>query len=67
MRTNALPQRDARDNPTGCCPRFDPAGWDGQHLNFAERDALLHGMTSRARRLEEPRRHVVPVQTPVLF
>ena len=37
MQTNALPKYDARDNPTGCCPRFDPAGWDGQDLNFADK------------------------------
>jgi hypothetical protein len=37
MQANALPKYDARDNPTGCCPRFDPAGWDGQDLNFADK------------------------------
>ncbi|MDX1294817.1 MAG: hydrolase [Sulfurimonadaceae bacterium] len=34
MRTNALPPYDISDNPTGCCPRFNPDGWDGQELHF---------------------------------
>lgn len=34
MQTNALPAYRADDNPTGCCPRFDPQGWDGQELHF---------------------------------
>jgi len=34
MNTNELPDYDASDNPTGCCPRFNPNGWDGQDLHF---------------------------------
>ena len=34
MQTNALPHYDASDNPTGCCPRFNPDGWDDQELHF---------------------------------
>jgi hydrolase family protein len=34
MRVNELPAYDARDKSTGCCARFDPAGWDRQELNF---------------------------------
>ena len=34
METNALPTYDTSDNPTGCCPRFDPEGWDRRHLHF---------------------------------
>ena len=34
MQTNALPHYDAGDNPTNCCPRFDPTGWDDQELHF---------------------------------
>lgn len=34
METNAFPQYDTSDNPTGCCPRFNPAGWDNQQLHF---------------------------------
>ena len=37
MQTNALPHYDAGDNPTGCCPRFDPKGWDDQELHFEEK------------------------------
>jgi len=34
MQTNALPHYDDTDNPTGCCPRFRPDGWDGRTLHF---------------------------------
>lgn len=34
METNATPFFDASDNTTGCCARFNPAGWDRQHLHF---------------------------------
>lgn len=34
MQTNSLPTYDGSDNPTGCCPRFNPAGWDDQELHF---------------------------------
>jgi hypothetical protein len=34
MQVNQLPRFDKSNNPTGCCPRFDPAGWDGQELTF---------------------------------
>ncbi|MGB8813474.1 MAG: hydrolase [Paracoccaceae bacterium] len=34
MDTNLTPFYDQSDNPTGCCPRFDPSGWDGQNLHF---------------------------------
>lgn len=34
MKTNALPDYDDSVNTTGCCPRFNPAGWDGQELHF---------------------------------
>ena len=34
MQTNALPEYDASDNPTGCCPRFNPEGWDDRDLHF---------------------------------
>jgi hypothetical protein len=37
METNALPRYDASDNPTNCCPRFKPEGWDGQELHFEEK------------------------------
>jgi hypothetical protein len=34
MQTNETPFYDTSDNPTDCCPRFKPEGWDGQHLHF---------------------------------
>jgi len=34
MKVNALPNYDMSDNPTGCCPRFKPEGWDGKELHF---------------------------------
>lgn len=34
METNLLPHYDDTDNPTGCCPRFNPEGWNGQELHF---------------------------------
>jgi hypothetical protein len=37
MQTNALPRYDASVNTTGCCPRFNPEGWDGQELHFDEK------------------------------
>ena len=37
MDDNALPTYDTGDNPTGCCPRFDPAGWDDQELQFVDK------------------------------
>jgi len=37
MKTNALPKYDATDNPTNCCPRFNPDGWDNQELHFKDK------------------------------
>jgi hypothetical protein len=34
MQTNQTPFYDASVNTTGCCARFNPAGWDGQKLHF---------------------------------
>lgn len=34
METNVLPKMDMSENPTGCCPKFNPEGWDGRRLNF---------------------------------
>ena len=34
MKTNAVPHFDDSVNTTGCCPKFDPEGWDGQDLHF---------------------------------
>ncbi len=34
MKTNEFPKYDASINTTGCCPKFNPEGWDGQELHF---------------------------------
>jgi len=36
MRENALPHYDDSINTTGCCPRFNPEGWDGRELHLRE-------------------------------
>jgi hypothetical protein len=33
MQLNQVPKL-SKDNPTGCCPRFNPNDWDGQTLQF---------------------------------
>lgn len=37
MHTNALPIYDSSVNTTGCCPKFNPEGWDGQKLHFKDK------------------------------
>ena len=37
MKTNTLPKYDSSDNPTNCCPRFKPDGWDEQELHFEDK------------------------------
>ncbi len=37
MQANATPFYDASDNPTACCPRFNPDGWDDQELHFDDK------------------------------
>lgn len=37
METNQTPFYDQSVNTTGCCPRFDPKGWDGQDLHFKDK------------------------------
>lgn len=34
MELNKTPRYDDSDNPTGCCPRFEPEPWDDQELHF---------------------------------
>jgi hypothetical protein len=40
MEINALPKYDMSDNPTGCCPKFKPEGWDEQELSFQDKRFL---------------------------
>jgi hypothetical protein len=37
MELNQIPAYDETDNPTGCCPRFHPEGWDEQELRFDDK------------------------------
>jgi len=37
MELNTLPKYDMSDNPTNCCPRFKPEGWDGEELHFKDK------------------------------
>jgi len=37
MEINALPKYDMSDNPTNCCPRFNPEGWDEKDLHFKDK------------------------------
>tara|TARA_E500000305_G_scaffold108073_1_gene109576 strand:- start:5697 stop:6263 length:567 start_codon:yes stop_codon:yes gene_type:complete len=37
MRINELPHYDMSINTTGCCPKFNPEGWDGQDLHFRDK------------------------------
>ena len=34
MQTNVVPTIDLSINTTGCCPKFNPEGWDDQTLHF---------------------------------
>lgn len=37
METNVLPKMDMSEISTGCCPEFNPEGWDGRHLHFKDK------------------------------
>ena len=37
MKINELPRYDMSINTTGCCPKFNPEGWDGQDLHFRDK------------------------------
>ncbi len=38
MNINALPHYDQSINTTGCCPKFNPEGWDAQELHFENKE-----------------------------
>jgi len=40
MQTNQLPHYDVSVNTTGCCPKFNPEGWDDQVLHFKDKPFL---------------------------
>lgn len=37
MDINKLPHYDVSDNPTGCCPRFNPDVWENVELHFHDK------------------------------
>lgn len=37
MATETLPRFNMDKSKTGCCPRFDPTGWDNEEFEFRER------------------------------
>ena len=46
MQTNTLPHYDDTENTTGCCPKFNPEGWDGRTLHF--KDKLFARATTKS-------------------
>ena len=47
MQTNSFPTYDVTVNTTGCCPRFNPEGWDNRHLHF-DRKKFVRAVTRSA-------------------
>ena len=41
MQTNALPKYDMSVNTTGCCPKFNPEGWDSTALHFEDKPFVV--------------------------
>lgn len=37
QRTSNLPLLDMSTSTTGCCPKFDPAQWDGKVFEFHDK------------------------------
>lgn len=37
MQTNTVPKYDPSINETGCCPKFNPVGWDDRILHFEDK------------------------------
>lgn len=46
MKTNELPRYDTSVNTTGCCPKFNPEGWDGQSLHLEDKRFVRAGTLS---------------------
>ena len=47
MDLNTLPAYDTSVNTTGCCPRFNPEGWDAQDLHLKDK-RFVHATTRSA-------------------
>lgn len=65
MRINQLPHYDDSVNTTGCCPKFNPEGWDGQELTFdakpfvkAETRAAMHVPINMGKVFSRVQRHI---------
>jgi len=41
MQINESPHFDQSVNTTGCCPKFDPTGWDDQDLHFENKPFVI--------------------------
>lgn len=48
MHVNQTPIYDQSNNPTGCCPRFNPAGWDEVTLHFQNKPFVKANTVSLA-------------------
>ncbi len=66
MNKNALPHYDDSVNTTGCCPKFNPEGWDGQELHFdnktfirATTKSLMHMPLNMGRVFSRVQSHIV--------
>ena len=46
MRRSSLPQLNTLDNPTNCCPKFVPSGWDNQVFDLSDKKFVR--ITSRS-------------------
>ncbi len=40
LQTSVLPKMDMSETTTGCCPKFNPEGWEGRHLVFEDKPFL---------------------------
>ncbi len=40
MNMNVVPRLDASINTTGCCPKFNPEGWDGAEVHFRDKPVV---------------------------
>lgn len=65
MQTNALPRFDMSVNTTGCCPKFNPEGWDAQELHFrdkrfvrAKTHSLMHVPVDMGRVFSRVQKHM---------
>ncbi|NKB28207.1 MAG: hypothetical protein GKR99_11865 [Rhodobacteraceae bacterium] len=57
MKTNETPIYDQSHNTTGCCPKFNPEGWDDQKLHFEDKK-FLRAVTKSAMHIPLNMSHV---------